>query len=110
MRLMSALAILLLAGCLEPAPASEAEHVVSGAFTAEATQADYAEAGRLAQAEGGEMVLMESFPPQFRVAGFGRSGCERFRAAIAETPYLARVGECTPRVFSDEPDRPTSSP
>jgi len=101
---------LALSACLAaPGGPSEAEHVLGGAFTEAVTDADLRAAGRIAEAEGGEMVILESFPPQFSVQKVGKEACERIRMQLEAKAYVASVRECLPRVISEDADAPTSS-
>lgn len=124
---LAMLALLPLAGCLDPGDPSTAsgsdpgngppgagtggtgDAMLSGAYTANATQADIQEAGMLARQEGGQMLTLESFPAQFQANGLDSSGCERLRAALHAKPYVARVGQCQTVTRSDDPTAPTSN-
>lgn len=100
--------LLLLAGCLD-AP-SGGPHRLGGSFTAEATQAQVDEARALAEAEGGDMAVMESFPLQFGVTGLSGEACGRLRAALDAKPYVASVGACQEARPLEEPAGIASSP
>lgn len=80
---------ILLAGC-----ASEGDsYRLSGAFTAERTNADMQEFNDLVDDYSDDVAIMESFPEQFAINHM-HHGCEELRAKLLEKSYIASVSEC----------------
>lgn len=89
----------LLAGCFTPPegaePGATPNWRVDGSFDANATQADHERASTIVSGHGGTMQLLESFPVQFSASGLTAGACDAVRAALAQQPHIARVGDCT---------------
>lgn len=74
---------------------TEEDHVVGGSFTQDRTQADLDDFFARVEAWGGESVLLESFPEQFRVT-LPATDCYLFAQEVEDLPYVANVGACEP--------------
>ena len=86
-----AAAAVLLAGC---ASASEGPSFrLSGAFTAERTQADLDDFHATVAPYSGDVALLESFPEQFVIHAIV-GGCDHLRATLQGKDYVASVSAC----------------
>lgn len=109
MRAALLLAFVLASGCLTTIT-DQPRYSLYGAFTADATQADYDEVGRLVKNETGrDLALMKSFPPQFRVDDLGNAQCERLHDALKDKPYLGRLDACRPEGAPEPVEETTQS-
>ena len=86
--------LLPLAGCLTETP-EEALYSVHGSFTADRTQSDLDAFFARVEAWGGEGIVMESFPEQFRVT-LPETDCYLFAQEVEDLDYVASVGACKP--------------
>jgi hypothetical protein len=86
--------VLLSAGCLSAAPTP---FRLSGAFTAERTEADLQEFQALVEPYADDVRILESFPEQFAIDGRDRDRCDELAALLRAKPYVAHVGDCLPR-------------
>lgn len=92
-----AAATLLLAGC---ASAGEGPSFrLSGAFTADRTQADLDDFHATVAPYSDDVALLESFPEQFVVHGIV-GGCEQLRATLQAKDYVASVSACAAEASS----------
>src|SRR5688572_11669685 len=104
------LLVVALAGCVQaPDDPGQAEHRFGGSFTAQATQAQIEDFGRRMQAHHGEAIIMESFPAQFLVDGFGLDDCMAARNEARSLPYVASTNDCRAAVTGTSADQPTST-
>lgn len=93
---------MLVAGCSEAGDVNlpgdrEGDWRVSGSFDRDATQQDIEKAQGIATSYGGDMRVMESFPPQFIAAGFRDAvSCQKARDALRASPHVASVTGCDP--------------
>ena len=92
-----AMAALVLAGC---ASAGEGPSFrLSGAFTADRTQADLDDFRATVAPYSDDVALLESFPEQFVVHGIV-GGCEQLRATLQGKDYVASVSACAAETSS----------
>lgn len=108
MRRAAALVLVLLApaGCLGEGPAA---YAVRGAFTPDATPAQIEEAQAIARADGGDMLVMESFPPRFAVLNLTSFACERIHDKLAEKPYMGQLDACARQELGGPSEETVSS-
>lgn len=92
MRWIALLLLPMLAGCLTQV-SQEPDASISGSFTSDRTQADLADFQARVDAWGGEAVIMESFPEQFRVT-LPETDCYLFAQEVEDLDYIAQVGAC----------------
>lgn len=85
-----ALLALPLAGCA----GEETSYGVTGSFTEDRSDEDIEEVRELAHAQGGEIVILESFPEQFQVRALSLEECEAFREEVEQKPYIDTVEGC----------------
>src|SRR5688572_18510117 len=90
------LTTIVLGGCAAPV----SETGFGGSFTESVTQSDIETFRERMNKQGAEDVLiMESFPPQFQVKGLGEN-CERARAEADSLPYVRSVSASRNRTLS----------
>lgn len=95
--LMLAVVLLsLTAGCMAPAdpPGDPDTYRLGGTFTEDADQGDVADLRGEAEARGGQVTIMESYPLQFDVTGLDRDACTELKAVLEQKPYTESVGGC----------------
>lgn len=86
--------LLVLAALLSGCSGDAVSYRLSGAFTAERTQADLDDFSATVAPYSDDVAIMESFPEQFSIRGLDES-CEPLREVLLAKPYIASVGECT---------------
>ena len=97
------LVIALFGGCVE-----ESTQEFGGTFTREATQADIDDfRERMTKRGADDVLVMESFPMQFRVTGLG-DDCNAASDEARSLPYVADVSPCRHTTKTDNGDEPTS--
>lgn len=104
-----------LAGCHAPTDdAGDTEDpeqwAIPGTFTEEATQQDIEDLETRLQPYDGSMVVMESFPMQYRIEGPVKDDCPDVRAMLLGLEYVAEVGNCLAVTEAASPDESTGSP
>ncbi|HEX9816862.1 MAG TPA: hypothetical protein VGB18_07770 [Candidatus Thermoplasmatota archaeon] len=101
---VGSLVFTLIAGCT-----SDGEFDFGGTFTGEAGQSDLADFRARMEARGADDVLvMESFPMQFRVTGLG-SDCDAAADEADSLPYVASVTPCRETTKTSNGDEPTAT-
>lgn len=92
----------LLAGCSGGAYGDDLSvpphgtYALGGAFKETRTQADMQDLGTRVAARGGDLVIMESFPEQFRAGQLSASACDALHAELETVTYLSHLGSCSP--------------
>ena len=100
--------LVLLSGC--GSPGTGPTFRLSGAFTADRTQADLDEFEGIVRPYSDDVAYLESFPEQFVIAGI-QGGCDQLRSTLQAKDYVASVGTCQVEgKASGDPDEATSSP
>jgi hypothetical protein len=87
----TALLGVLASGCAatEPTPFR-----LSGAFTAERTEADLQEFHALVGPYADDVRILESFPEQFAIDGRESDRCDELAALLRAKAYIATVSDC----------------
>lgn len=108
-----------LSGCLEqdvtesrtgdPSGETSTDWRLGGVFTRNASQEDLQDIQGEADARGGDLRVMESFPMQYMIDGLTQSACIELRALLQEKDYVDTVRECRLVQLGEDPDEPADN-
>ena len=99
-RLLLVLLVVAASGCMSGPEG--AAYQLSGAFTAQRTQADIEEFHEIVAPFSSDVRIMESFPEQFVVAGMSKTGCDDARSQLVGKPYIGSLSQCLSPPRRDE--------
>ena len=97
---------LLVAGCATDGDVPT--FAAGGTFTDDATQQQMEELADYVEMRGGDLLLMESFPVQFRATGLSEEACEELRIHAQERSYVQHVRACEEEGAIADGDAPST--